>query len=497
MIRRNFLKSAGVGLGLLTGAARSAPAVPNIIFILADDIGYGDLSCYGATKVRTPNTDRVAKEGMRFTDAHAGASVCSPTRYGFMTGQYAFRNPLGDHILSGEAPLSIKPGMATVASVLKPAGYATGIVGKWHMGLGDGEISWNTDIKPGPLELGFDYAFYYPATNDRVPCVYVENHRIVGLDPKDPIRVRYSEKIGDEPTGKENPELLRLKIEKGHDGTIVDGVSRIGFMSGGKSARWHDEDMADTLTRKATGFIERNKDRPFFLYLATNTIHAPRLPNARFKGTSGCGNRCDTIHEFDSSVGEVLATLDRLKLTNNTLLIISSDNGGNMDDGYVQFDARDANGHKCNGDLRGYKGSLYEGGNREPFIARWPGKIKAGSKSDELVCLVDLMATFSAVAGKPLAAGAGPDSFNMLPVLLGKKSGRDNLVVQAGNGRVLAIRQGQWKFIPSNPQSRETQLYDLSADLAESKNLATENPEKVKELTELLARIRIRPQSRP
>jgi len=494
--RRDFLKSAGAGMALLTGSAQPAPAVPNIIFILADDIGYGDLSCYGATKVKTPNVDRIAKEGMRFTDAHAGASVCSPTRYGFMTGQYPFRNPSGDHILSGEAPLSINTDMPTVASVLKPAGYATGIVGKWHMGLGDGEIAWNTEIKPGPLELGFDYAFYYPATNDRVPCVYIENHRVVGLDKKDPIVVRYSEKIGNEPTGKENPELLRLKIEKGHDGTIVDGVSRIGFMMGGKSARWHDEDMADTLTRKAVGFIERNKAKPFFLYFATNTIHSPRLPNQRFKGTSGCGNRCDTIHEFDSSVGEILATLDKLNLTNNTLLILSSDNGGNMDDGYVQFDVRDANGHKCNGDLRGYKGSLYEGGNREPFLARWPGKVAAGSKSDELVCLNDMLATFSAVAGQPLASDAGPDSINLLPVLMGKKSNRDHLVMQAGNGRVLAVRKKNWKLIPKNPQSQEPQLYDLSTDLAETKNLAAEKPEKVRELTELLTRVRNQPVSR-
>ncbi len=491
--RRDFLKLAALGVVAPTRAAR--PARPNVVFILADDIGYGDLGCYGANRVRTPNVDRLAKEGIRFTDAHASASVCTPTRYSFITGQYAWRNPAADHILSGEDPLAINTDTVTVPSLLKRAGYTTALVGKWHLGLDNGDINWNGDIKPGPLEVGFDYAFYYPATNDRVPCVYVENHRIVGLDPNDPIAISYRRKIGKEPTGREHPEMLKLKLLEGHDGTIVDGISRIGFMSGGKAAWWRDEEIADTLTGKAVAFIEQNKSRPFFLYFATHNIHQPRWPNPRFKGTSSCGTRCDSIQEFDTSVGALLTVLDRLRLTSNTLVIVTSDNGGIMDDGYQSFDVRDANGHRCNGVLRGYKGDLWEGGHREPFIARWPGKIKPGTESDELLCLVDMLATCAAITGQALPADAGPDSFNMLPALLGARRHehlRDHLVMQAGP-RALAIRKGPWKLIPVG----RVQLYNLRDDLAETNNLAAQRPDLVKELSDLLAQLRERGRSRP
>ncbi len=509
--REFFRKAAACGLGVSAfagrGACAAAPASarPNIIFILADDIGYGDFGCYGASRVRTPNVDRVAKEGIRFTDAHASASVCSPTRYSFLTGQYAWRNPAGDHILSGEEPLSIGTNEMTVPSLLKQAGYTTGVVGKWHIGVGSGNLNWNKDITPGPLEVGFDSAFYYPATNDRVPCVYVENHRVVGLDPRDPLQVSYAGKIGNEPTGREHPELLKLKIAKSaHGGTIVDGISRIGYMSGGKSAWWTDEDMADTLTRKAVSFIEKNQRHPFFLYFATNNIHAPRVTHSRFKGTSGCGIRGDDIQEFDASVGSVLSTLDRLKLTDNTLVIISSDNGGAMENGYETYDLRDANGHLCNGVLRGYKDSLWEGGNREPFVARWPGKIKPGSESGEMLCLSDMLATFAAITGQQLPSGAGPDSFNMLPALLSEKSNkplREHLVMQNEGRYPLAIRKGSWKLIPAalpgqagRPKSgvlAVAQLYNLRDDVGESNNLATRYPDIVKDLSGLLADLRM------
>lgn len=502
--RREFLNAAGLALTAPALAALSramaSPDKPNIVFILGDDIGYGDFSCYGATKVRTPNVDRVAREGVRFTDAHSSASVCTPTRYSFITGQYAWRNPLGDHILSGEDPLAIDTNCTTVPSLLKKAGYTTAVVGKWHMGLDSGHIEWNGEIKPGPLEVGFDYAFYYPATNDRVPCVYVENHRVVGLDPKDPISVSYKAKVGDEPTGREHPEMLKLKLIAGHDGTIVDGISRIGFMSGGKSAWWKDDEMADTLTRKAVSFIEQNQSHPFFLYFATHNIHVPRWPNQRYKHSSACGTRCDSVQEFDGSVGTVLATLDRLKLTGNTLVIISSDNGGVLNDGYDGGDLTDGNGHQCNGVLRGYKGSLYEGGHREPFIARWPGRIRAGTQCDETLCLVDMLATCAALTGQTLQTDAGPDSFDMLPAILGKKRKqplRENLVMQIG-GRALAVRKGPWKLIPAPPNGQGApQLYNLKDDLSETNNLATRHPEIVKELSELLAKIRKDGRSRP
>ena len=503
-------------------AADSAVAKPNIVFILADDIGYGDFGCYGATRVKTPHVDRLAREGIRFTDAHAPASVCTPTRYAFVTGQYAWRNPAGASILSGEAPLAIDPARPTLPSTLKQAGYTTGVVGKWHIGLGKGDLDYNAEIKPGPLEVGFDYAFFFPATGDRVPCVFVENHRVVGLDPGDPIRVSYREKVGDEPTGREHPELLTMKPSRGHDNTIINGISRIGYMSGGKRARWNDEEMANTLTKQAVAFIERSRGKPFFLYFATHDIHVPRVPHPQHRGTSGCGIRGDAIQQFDGCVGAVLAALDRLGLAQNTLVIVTSDNGGVMDDGYADRAVEDANGHLCNGTLRGYKGSLWEGGHREPFLARWPGKIRPGTESGELVCLIDMMATFAAVAGQELPPDAGPDSFNVLPALLGEKLDkplRDHLVHQTNGVGRLAIRQGPWKLIPPQGQgggakgkaggkvavakkkpklgAGAAELYNLAEDPREQTNVAAQNADKVKQLGDLLQHIRQSGRSRP
>ena len=498
-------------LAAMHAADRSKlPTKPNIVFILADDIGYGDIGCYGAKVLKTPHCDRLAREGVRFTDAHATGSTCTPTRYAFITGQYAWRNPAGAGILNGEAPLAMDPAKPTTPSVLKQAGYRTGLVGKWHIGLGKGDLDFNKEIKPGPIELGFDYAFFFPATGDRVPCVFIENHRVVGLDPSDPIRTSYTRKIGDEPTGKEHPELLTMKPSHGHDNTIINGISRIGWMSGGKSARWVDELMADTLAKKAVVFIERNKDKPFFLYLATHDIHVPRVPGGAYRGKSGCGIRGDVIEEFDGTVGAVLDTLDRLKLADGTLVIVSSDNGGIMDDGYQDGAVANAHGHRCNGPLRGYKGSLWEGGHREPFIVRWPGHVKAGTTSDELIGLVDMMATFAAVAGIPMPKDGGPDSFNVLPTLLGGESPRKHLVVQSNGIDRQAIRVGAWKYIPGQPglhapvvrggnysTSLELQLYDLTKDLAEENNLAEERPGKVKEFRSLLDKIKADGRSAP
>jgi arylsulfatase A-like enzyme len=341
--------------------------------------------------------------------------------------------------------------------------------------------------------------------------VFIENRRVVGLDPGDPIRVSYRAKVGDDPTGKENPELLTMKPSHGHDNTIINGISRIGWMSGGKAARWNDEQMADTLSGKAVAFIERSKDRPFFLYFATQDIHVPRVPSPARKGKSGCGTRGDVIQQFDDAVGAVLDALDRLKLADHTLVIVSSDNGGVMDDGYADGAVRDSNGHQCNAPLRGYKGSLWEGGTREPLVARWPGRIKAGATSDELISLVDMLATFAAVAGQPLPADAGPDSFNVLPALLGEphdKPLRDHLVIQTNGTSALAIRKGPWKLIPGNAggggKAKEKgaapgggQLYNLVDDLGEKTDVAAKHPEIVKELSDLLAQVRQRGRSRP
>jgi len=304
-----------------------------------------------------------------------------------------------------------------------------------------------------------------------------------------------------------------MKPSHGHDATIINGISRIGWMSGGKAARWNDETLADTFSGKAVAFIERSKDRPFFLYFATHDIHVPRVPSPPRKGKSGCGTRGDVIQQFDDAVGAVLEALDRLKLADNTLVILSSDNGGVMDDGYADGAMEDANGHLCNGPLRGYKGSLWEGGTREPFIARWPGRIKAGATSDELISLVDMMATFAAVAGQALPADAGPDSFNVLPALVGEphdKPVRDHLVIQTNGTNSLAIRKGPWKLIPGNPGGGYSkakgegkgptpgpQLFNLAADLAETRNVAADHPEVVKDLSDLLAQVREKGRSRP
>ena len=488
----------------LTSSVVAAESKPNIVIIYADDLGYGDVGCYGATKVKTPNIDKFAAEGLRFTDAHCSSATCTPSRYALLTGEYPWRKK-GTGILPGDAQLIIKPGTTTLPAVLQKAGYKTGAVGKWHLGLGDSKIDWNKEIKPGPREIGFDYSFLIPATGDRVPCVFVENQKVVGLDPADPIRVDYEQKVGNEPTGREHPELLKVKFHRGHDDTIVNGISRIGFMSGGKSARWVDEDIADVLTKKAVHFIEENKGHPFFLYFATHDIHVPRAPNARFRGTSGCGIRGDVIQEFDWSVGEVLTALDRLKLRDNTLVIVTSDNGGVVNDGYADRAVEDLNGHKPNAPFRGGKYSLFEGGTRIPFIARWPGHIKAGT-SDALICQIDFASSFAKLTKQQLGAGVAPDSFDILPALLGESKTGRSVLVEHGNG--LALRKGQWKFIAphenskkaNNPEagvSADVQLYDLNKDVGEQNNVAPANAELAAQLAKELEHIQKASKSRP
>lgn len=507
MKRRDFIKNVAAGtlamsVSTYAGAA-SSERKPNIIFILSDDVGYGDLGCYGAQHVKTPNLDRLAEQGVRFTDAHSTSSVCTPSRYAVITGQYGWRNPLGDHILSGVAPLSIAPGTATTPSALKEEGYTTGLVGKWHLGLGTEKepVNYNQEIKPGPLDVGFDYAFFYPATNDRVPCIYVENRHVVGLDPADPLQVSYGEKVGDDPTGKDHPELLKMKADPSHSQTIVNGISRIGYMAGGHKAHWVDEDMADTLTNHAISFIERNKDRPFFLYFASHDIHEPMAPHARFRGTSDCGVRGDAIHELDWSVGAVMSALERLELTNDTLIIFASDNGGAIkntyDDGTNPEHAR----QPPNGILRGEKGTLYEGGHRTPFIARWPGRIKPGTVSSTLFGLVDMMATFAAIAERRLGEHDAPDSFNMLPALLGEETKqplRDHLVLHTNGKGPLGLRKGPWMLVTRDrANSKETELYNLSDDLSEKNNVARQHPEDVKALSQQLKDIQQKERTRP
>jgi arylsulfatase A-like enzyme len=491
-----------ISVASLHFACSRAPEKPNIIIINADDLGYGDISCYGATSLSTPNIDMVASQGIRFTNAHCTSATSTPSRYSLLTGEYAWRRK-GTGIATGDAPAIIAPGRITIATVLKNAGYTTGVVGKWHLGLGPaGGADWNGEITSGPLDIGFDYNFLIPATGDRVPCVYVENRRVVGLDPSDPIKVSFAEPILTEPTGKDHPELLKMHPSHGHDMTIVNGISRIGYMSGGRSAHWVDEDIAEIITGKAVAFIEKNRENPFFLYFATHDIHVPRVPDERFIGKSGMGPRGDAILEFDWSVGEIVKTIDSLDLSRKTLIIVTSDNGPVVDDGYKDDAVEKLGTHKPAGPLRGGKYSAFDGGTRIAFIVRWPGNIKSGT-SDALLTQIDLMSSFAALTGQSLSPEAGPDSFDNLEILLGKsKIGREWLVEHSSNGR-LSIIKGDWKFIEPGPGPKlnintniETgndtvlQLYNLKTDLGEKNNVAADNPAIVKELTDLLQKIK-------
>lgn len=497
--RRTFLGLCGASL-----TAAESPR-PNIVLIYADDVGYGDLSCYGAMAVKTPNLDRLAAGGLRFTDAHSSSATCTPSRYSMMTGEYAWRKK-GTGVLPGDARLIIEPGRYTLPAMLQKAGYKTAVVGKWHLGLGAGNIDWNGPIKPGPLEIGFDSAFLVPATGDRVPCVYVEDHRVAGLDPADPIRVDYAKPIANEPTGRKNPELLKMHPSHGHDMAIVNGVSRIGYMTGGKAALWVDEDMADVLTGKALEFIEKRKAGPFFLFFATHDIHVPRVPHARFAGKTSMGPRGDAIVELDWCVGQVLDKLEALGLSKNTIVMFSSDNGPVIDDGYKDDAVEKLGGHKSAGPLRGGKYSNFEGGTRVPLIVRWPQRVKAGV-SGAVVGQQDLLASLAHLTGQTLPADAAPDSADILDALLGRlNKGRGHLVEHA---RALSYREGDWKMIEANDgpkvnrgtntelgNSPAAQLFNVAKDRGERADLAARHPERVRAMQAALDKIRTSGRSR-
>lgn len=460
---------------------------PNIIIIYIDDLGYGDVGCYGAKGVKTPNVDFLAKNGLKFTDAHATASTCTPSRFSLLTGSYAFRNEAA--ILPSDAPLLIRPGTPTLPEMLKKAGYTTAVIGKWHLGLGNGTPSWNSELKPGPLEVGFDYSFIVPATLDRVPTVFVENHKVVNLDSKDTIAVNYNHKIDNLPIGLQHPEMLKYKADSQHSGTIVDSISRIGFMAGGKAAWWKDENIADVLVKNVRTFITENKKNPFFLYFAITDIHVPRDPNPRFLGQSTMGYRGDAIAELDWSTGEVVKILDSLGLANNTMIIFTSDNGPILDDGYDDKAEELVDGHKPGGPFKGGKYSAFEAGTRMPTIVYWPGKVEPGV-SDALFSQVDFFASFATLTNQKLKPDEAPDSFDMIDVLTGKsKKGRTTMLEEA---YTLALRSGNWKYIA--PQTKPTpdwlknkhiatglesypQLYDLNIDKGEQKNIFSAHPD--------------------
>lgn len=460
---------------------------PNVIFIYVDDLGYGDLSCYGATEIATPNTDKLAINGIRFTRGHTTSATCTPSRFALMTGQYPWRKP-GRNILPGDAALIIPTDQITLPKVFKNAGYKTAIIGKWHLGLGEQvNKDWNADIKPGPNEVGFDYSYIFPATADRVPTVFMENHRIIGLDPGDPIEVSYKNKVGTDPTGKEQPELLKLQSSVGHNHTIVNGIGRIGYMSGGKQTRWTDEELGTTFLAKAQNFINENKKTPFFLYFALHDIHVPRMPATMFKGKSKLGYRGDAILEMDWIVGQLTNQLKELGIDKNTMIVFSSDNGPVLDDGYADK-AIELNGkHTPAGPLRGWKTDIHEGGTRVPFIISWPGKIKP-KVSNDLVCQIDFIASFASFFNQTIPQNQAHDSENLWAAFTGKTDQGRKTLVQEGYSN-LAIVSGDWKYIPPFGKNGP-QLYNLKEDLAEKTNLIHKFPERGTELESLLKKIK-------
>ena len=488
-----------------TAKITSQNSKPNVVFIYADDLGYGDLSSYGATKLNTPNLDKLANQGVRFTNAHCTSATCTPSRYALLTGEYPWRKS-GTGILPGDAALIIPTDKTTLPKLFQQAGYKTAIVGKWHLGLGEQVAkNWNGEIKPGPNEVGFDYSFIFPATADRVPTVFMENHRVLALEAKDPIEVDYNKKVGNDPTGKEHPELLKLKSSpgQGHENTIVNGIGRIGYMSGGNKARWVDEEVSTTFLAKAKNYIEENQNNPFFLYFTLTEPHVPRMPATMFKGKSGLGLRGDAILQLDWTVGEIMKQLEASGIAKNTIVIFSSDNGAVLDDGYQDEAVTQLNGHTPNGILRGGKYSVLEAGTRIPFILNWPEVVQP-KVSDAMVSQIDLLASFSSLLNQAIPKGDAPDSENTLDAFLGKSDkGRNVLIEQGGNvlgkGGALAIVKDNWKFIPPNDgipydklvdietgNSLESQLYNLNDDLGEKYNLAKKYPKKVKELADLL-----------
>lgn len=474
---------------------------PNVIFILADDIGYGDLSPYGHATIETPHVAKLSQSGIRFTNAHSVAATSTPSRYSLLTGHYSWRrNDTG--VAAGNAAMIIKPEQQTIADLFKQKNYTTGVIGKWHLGLSNetGEQNWNGHITPGPSDIGFDYSYIMAATGDRVPCVWVENEKVVNLDPNDPIEVSYQQPFEGEPLGKTHPELLtKLKPSPnhGHDQAIVNGISRIGYMKGGKTALWEDENIADSITQKAVDFIEKHCNEPFFLYLGTNDIHVPRYPHSRFVGKSGMGARGDALLQFDWTVGEILATLERCNITENTLIILTSDNGPVVDDGYADQAVELLGEHRPWGDFRGGKYSNFEAGTRVPLIVSWPNGIKQNGVNNALFSHIDFFASMASLINATTDKNTAIDSENALPVLLGTDSvGRNYVIESAG---VLSVYDGRWKYIsPSNRNSydaltnielgndKEVQLYDFSCDIEEKENVASQHPEVVEKMQQII-----------
>lgn len=463
---------------------------PNVLLIIADDLGVGDVSAYGYGSISTPNIDRLADNGIRFNNGYATSATSTPSRYGLLTGMYPWKNTQA-RILPGDAPLIIPTDIPTLPKMMQAEGYQTAAIGKWHLGMGNGNIDWNAQISPSANDVGFDFTCLIAATNDRVPTVYVENGRVLGLDPADPIEVNYNENFPGEPDGRNNPELLKMMWHHGHDNAIVNGIPRIGFMKGGQTARWVDEDMADYFVDKVKTYLDkRDKSKPFFLYYGLHQPHVPRAPHSRFVGATGIGARGDAVVEADWCVGEIIAHLEKEGILENTLVIFTSDNGPVLQDGYVDQAYENREKHDAYGGLRGGKYSLFDGGARVPMCFYWKGKITP-AVSEELVSQMDYFASLGKLIGADVPEGL--DSQNLLDAFLGKGKGRDNMILEAKSR--LAFRTGDYAMIPPYKGSsyrknkkvelgntKKYQLYNLKEDRGQTNDLASSQPELLEQI---------------
>jgi len=472
---------------------------PNIVIIFADDLGYGDLGCYGASMLETPNIDKLATEGRKFTDAHSASAVCSPSRYGMMTGRYPHRKNYWGPV-TGMGGITIDSDRETISSLTKKAGYQTAFFGKWHLGFGEKKPNYNGELKPGPLEYGFDYYYGIPCANSVPPFLYIENHHVVGHDPEDPI------KVGGE---------IHAKAMEGK------GAGTIG---GGKAAHdlYVDDQIGVNLTERSIKWMEeQDKEKPFFLLLSTTNIHHPFTPEKRFVGTAEAGMYGDFVHELDWMTGQIMDSLEKQGIADKTLVIFTSDNGGMLNN---EGQRTTQKGHAINGDLLGSKFGAWEGGHRIPMIVKWTDKIPAGTTSDALISHIDLLATFSDIIEQPLENPE--DSLNQISTLTSspEEPVRTDLVICPNSPYHLSYRKDNWVYIPrqgeggfqdKEPGGRhlgdyasipfmgkehsdlengklrkdapKAQLYNLADDLKQSKNVHDEHPEVVKELAALLA----------
>lgn len=502
----NLLQST-LGITLVSLAAIASAELspkPNVVIIYGDDVGYADVSINVTDtpdlvrpRIPTPNIDGLAEAGLNFTDGHCSASTCTPSRYSLLTGVHAFRS--GVFIAPPNASSLISEDQLTLPKLMKQAGYKTGIVGKWHLGLGEKGIGpdWNGVLKPGPMELGFDSSFILPTTPDRVPCVYVDGHRVVGLDAKDPIYV------ADTLEGVQKPGSTQYPTADGDAfyASVVEGIGRIGYMSGGKTALWDDYTMADMFVGKARSFIAESKDEPFFLFFSSQDIHIPNAPHPRFQGKSGLGARGDAMVQLDWAVGVIMEELEAHGLSDNTIVIFSSDNGPTHHaDEYPstepvsRYSPHAGDGHDASGKWRGGKYEVYEGSTRVPLMIRWPDRIEPGTTS-AMVSQIDFIASFAELLELDIVDGQARDSRSTLSAFMGVDPVGLPFMIEEGRG--LALRVGDWKYIRGLDPKRaggffpvEESLFDLSVDVGEQENVFSQNIERGRTMAKLLDKVK-------